>query len=249
MTRGNTARLGVLGLVRRSFGLVYEAFGFLFPLGFAPAAALSLISYALTGGPSAAPATPDAVLAEPGFLIALAVNLVGGFAVTGVMCLAALDAAIGKRHSVGDYVAQTLRHLLPLVALGTLLSLASTLLAVFLILPGLYLLARFLPWAPAALFENAGWGGLGRAQELTKGYRWPIVGGILALGLALLLALLVFGPLAVRAEGSLLLSVLIEGVFGGLSYAVFAAFTGLVYLRLREIQEGLSPKDVAATID
>jgi len=37
-------------------------------------------------------------------------------------------------------------------------------------------------------------------------------------------------------------------VLSGLSYALAAIFTALVYLRLREIREGASPSSIAAEI-
>lgn len=245
MERDDT--LGVLTLVGRSFRLVYEGFGFLFPLGFAPSLAISLLTYAVMGGPSE-PMPVDFAL-SPAFLGTLAVNLVGGVLVSGVMCLAALDVALGKRHALSEYVGQALRHLAPLILLGFLVSLAIGLGATLFLIPGLYLAARFLPWTQAALFENAGWGALGRAQELTEGYRWPLVLAIVAMGLATLAIFVVAGPVMAMALDSLILASLVEAAFTALAYALISAFSGLAYLRLREIKEGVTPTDVAGMID
>jgi hypothetical protein len=118
-----------------------------------------------------------------------------------------------------------------------------------LVLPGLYILARFLPWVPAIVFENAGWSGLTRAQELTEGYRWPLAGAIalfalLAIGLMMLLAPLAF--LGDAAGGVLL--VLVQAVGMAVYYALIAIFTAQIYARLREIKEGLGTAEIAATI-
>ena len=245
MERDDT--LGVLTLVGRSFRLVYEGFGFLFPLGFLPSLAISLLTYAAMGGPSE-PMPVDFAL-SPAFLGALAVNIVGGVLVSGVMCLAALDVALGKRHGLSEYLGQALRHLAPLILLGFLVSLAIGLGATLFLIPGLYLAARFLPWTQAALFENAGWGALGRAQELTEGHRWPLVLAIVVMGLATLAILLVLGPIMAMAMDSLILASLVEAAFTALAYALISAFSGLAYLRLREIKEGVTATDVAGMID
>jgi hypothetical protein len=240
------AALGVLGLIGRSFRLFAANLGFLFPLAFVPALALSAVTYlAVDGG--GADAGPQAVGGTAG-LVVLLLNLMVGFVVTGVMCLARIDAALGKRHTVGEYLGQTMRHLGPIVVLGTLLSVATALGTFLVLLPGLYVAARFLPWAPAIVFENEGWGGLGRAQALTEGHRWPLVGGLLLLGVLVIGLLVVSGPILFTAAGAGVLSVLIEAVLTGLYYALIAVFSAVVYLRLREIRDGITPAEVAASI-
>jgi hypothetical protein len=252
--------LGALALVGQSFRVLFAHFGFLFPLAFLPALTLAILSWiADPTAPAMEPGVGPGMMEGPMMvsggaaalvLFAFLVNVLVGFAVTGVMCLAALDAILGKRHSVGEYVAQTLRHIVPIVLLGALLYVVAGLAFALLVVPGLYVLARFLPWVPAIVFENAGWSGLTRGQELTEGYRWPIAGamllfGLLGIGLALLVA-----PVAVAAGAlSPLVLVLVEAVATAVCYALSAVFTALVYARLREIGEGVSVADIAATID
>jgi hypothetical protein len=239
--------LGVLRLIGRSFRLLAAQFGFLFPLAFAPSLALSAIAYALGGDPTEVGPEGLPVLGW-GALLALFFNVLIGFVVTGVMCLAALDAALGKRHTIGEYLSQTLRHIGPIVVLGLLLSVATGFGMVLALLPGLYVVARWLPWAPAIVFENAGWSGLGRAQELTEGYRWPLVGAATLIGLAVLAVLLLAGPLLGAAFAMGPIGVAVEAAFAGLYYALIAVFTALVYVRLREIKEGVAATEIAETI-
>lgn len=241
-----TPPLGAGALVSRSFGLLFRHFGVLFPLALAPGLALAALNQALL--PVAPPDAAPAGLTAVGGLGAL-VNVLVGFVWAGVMCLAALDALLGKRHTLGQYLGQTLRHAAPVVALGVLLSLAVGLGLVLLIVPGLYLFARFLPLTPAVVFENAGWSGLGRAQGLTEGHRWPLVGASLLLGLALLVPAVVLSPIFLAPSTPWLAALLAEGVFSGLYVALIAVFTALVYLRLREIKEGASQAEIAAAID
>lgn len=69
------------------------------------------------------------------------------------------------------------------------------------------------------------------------------------MGLAMLAILAVVGPLMAMATDSLILASLVEAAFTALASALIAAFSGLAYLRLREIKEGVSTADVAGMID
>lgn len=242
--------LGILGLIGSSFRLLFANFGFLYPLAFLPLLALALLQ-AVVAPPERFVDPAASVLPEftVGVLVLLVVNVIVGYAVTGVTCLAALDALLGKRHTAGEYLRQTLRHLGPIVLFGTLIGIAVALGLALLIVPGVYLAARYLPWTPAVVFENAGWSGLARAQDLTAGYRWPLAGGIVLFGLAIVAAVLLIAQLFGLAGGSMILTLLVEAAAAGLYYAIVAVFTALVYLRLREIKEGVTSAEVAASFD
>ena len=235
-----------LALVGRSFRLAWEGFGLLFPLVLTPSLALSALAYAIGPDPFMAEAQAQTGLAA---FASIALELVGGPAITGVACLAALDVALGKRHSMGEYVSQTLRHIGPLILLGLLLSVATTLGVAALILPGLYIAGRFLPWTPAVVFENAGWSGLGRAQELTEGYRWPLAGAVLVMGMLCALGFAALLPVAALAQDSFAIAILVDATFSTLVYLLGAAFVAAAYLRLREIREGVGLAEVAASLD
>lgn len=235
-----------LALVGRSFRLAWEGFGLLFPLVLTPSLALSALAYAIGPDPFMAEAQAQTGLAA---FASIALELVGGPAITGVACLAALDVALGKRHSMGEYVSQTLRHIGPLILLGLLLSVATTLGVAALIVPGLYIAGRFLPWTPAVVFENAGWSGLGRAQELTEGYRWPLAGAVLAMGILCALGFAALLPVVALAQGSFAIAILVDATFSTLVYLLGAAFVAAAYLRLRKIREGVGLAEVAASLD
>jgi hypothetical protein len=250
MTRGEP--LGVLDLVGRTLRLFVRSAGFLLPLAFAPALALAAVAWAVGGAPTPPapgdPAGPPALGAAG--LAAVVLDVVVGFVITGIMCLAALDAALGKRHTVRDYLAQTLRRLGPIVVLGILLSVATALGAVLFIVPGLYVAARWLPWAPAIVFEDLGWAGLGRAQALTEGYRWPLVGASVLMGFAMVALTLLLAPLLfASAAAGAAFGILAEAAISAVYYGLIAVFTALAYLRLRALKEGMDAAAVAATID
>jgi hypothetical protein len=237
--------LGLGNLLGKTLTLVIANLGFLFPLAFVPALIAAVLGQFAGGQPQFDGSVP--LEPGPGAFLAIIVNIFISFLVAGVMCLAALDALLGKRHSVGDYLRQTMRHIAPIMLLGAVVYVAAGMAAIFLLLPGLYVLARFLPWTPAIVFENAGWSGLARAQELTEGYRWPLVAATIVIGLIVVALMLVFGPIATM--GGPIIAILVEAVFTGLYYALVSVFSALVYMRLREIKEGVTAADLAASID
>ncbi|MER2510546.1 hypothetical protein [Amaricoccus sp.] len=245
--------LGVFGLIAQTFRLFFARFGTLFPLAFVPALALALIGWAIT--PVVLPENFDPtvdVFPAPTFgdLLLGVLSMVIGFFVIGFMCLAALDAVMGRSHTIGQYTRQTMRQLLPIGVLGIALTVMAAIGGMLLIVPGLYVLARFLPWVESVVFEDVGWSGLGRAQQLTEGYRWPLVGAVLLMGVIVVTIIVAVSPimLAVSGGGLALATVLLEAVISGLYYALIAIFTALIYARLREIKEGMTIAQIAATI-
>lgn len=252
-TEGPAASLPPLGigrLIAQTFRLFFARFTTLFPLAFVPALVLALLNWGVSAPIPADfdPATDALPMPSWSEVILGLAGMVLGFFVIGFMCLAALDAVMGRSHTIGQYTRQAIRQLLPIGVLGILLSIAASLGAVFFILPGLYILARFLPWVETVVFEDAGWSGLGRAQDLTQGYRWPLVSAVILMALIVLALILLISPLLYLVAGSGLLSALLEAVVSGIYYALIAIFTALIYARLREVKEGKTIEQIAATI-
>ena len=81
-----------------------------------------------------------------------------------------------------------MRSLLPLIALGLITGLGTTIGFVALIVPGIFLALLWIVSAPVLVEERCGpIAALGRSRALTQGARWPI------LGIALLMAALFMG--------------------------------------------------------
>ncbi|PZQ49829.1 MAG: hypothetical protein DI556_10220 [Rhodovulum sulfidophilum] len=247
---------GVGRVIQQTFALFFARFSTLFPMAFVPALALTLLSLASPGfapppvpvesGADVAAALPE--MPSFGAFVTGVLGTVLSFFVVGFLCLVALDAVIGRSHTVGQYARQAARHILPIGVLGFLVAILTGIGALLLVVPGLYVAARFLPWVEAVVFEDAGWRGLGRAQELTEGYRWPLVGAVLAM-MAVIVALAMFASAALFAtQGSFLLALLVESLISAVFYMLFAIFTALVYARLREIKEGKTVAEIAASI-
>jgi hypothetical protein len=250
MERPGTPPLGIRRLISESFRVLVSKFGTLFPLAFVPALVLTGVTW-MFQPPIPDPGDPLAgapALTDMGAFVAGIFSALASFFVVAFMCLAALDAVLGKRHSVAQYVTQSVRHLPPLIGLGLVLSIATGFGLILFVIPGLYVIARYLPWVQTVVFEDAGWSGIGRAQELTEGYRWPLMGAVLAVALVVLAIAVLLSPVAGLIAGAGILGVLIEAVFAALYYALMAIFTALAYLRLREIKEGTSLPQISGEI-
>lgn len=234
--------LGIVRLLTDTLRLSAAGFGRLLPYALVPA----LISAVLIGVTDSG----DPAQVTAGDLWAGAIDLVLGTFVTGVLCLAALDVRLGRRHGIGDYLRQAARHLLPLLVFGLALSVAMALGLVFFVLPGLYVAGRYLPYVPTTVFEDRGWQGTNRAEELTQGYRWPLVGLLLLFAVLLILFYMVVGlPLAIAAAHlGLVPAILANALLTAIGYTVFATFTTEVYLRLRLLRDGAGPAAVAAEV-
>ena len=238
--------LGATRLIGDSFRFLFANFGLLFPLALVPALLAQAASIALLPDASLDPEAPISL--GPGFAIVSIGGSLVWYLTLAVMSLLIVDLAAGGRRSLDSYLREVLPHTFTLLVLGLLISFAAALGFLLFIIPGLYIAAQFFVWVQCVTVENEGMAGLGRAQTLTKGYRWPIAGAMLLIGVMAVGVLLVLTPaIAANAEsaGGLILS-LLSALLEALLYAVFGVYTTLVYLRLREIKDGVGPADIAA---
>lgn len=156
-----------------------------------------------------------------------------------------LDDAAGRPVAFGAAISSGLRNVVPATAVVIVSGLICAVAAMFLILPGLYLMALWWLAVPAIVEERLSFGSLGRSAALTEGYRWPMV------GLVLLYLLVAIGVGMVTAAPESLLvgagmpGAVISAVVSGLGDAFLSAFgtvtAVLAYNRLRQIKEGGGP--------
>ncbi len=238
--------LGAMKLLGESFRLVLGNFALLFPLALAPALLVEAMLVAVM--PAESP-TPGEMFGAGALFASLAATVVG-YMVTAVLCLATVDILAGRPRPLGAYFSVAMRNLLPLVVIGTLLSIAVAIGILALILPGLYIYAQFFVWIPCIVFEGGGMGGLGRAQALTRGHRWPIIGALLVMGVLFLGLFLMIAPLfAASAAGTgTLATALASAIVQAVTYAIFAVFTTLVYLRLRALEDGTDAEALSRAV-
>lgn len=165
-----------------------------------------------------------------------------------------VDAQAGRQDTAQAYLRSAMASALTVAALTIAVSVMGGLGIVLLILPGIWVLAVFSVAIPAAVIEGRGFDALARSAELTKGYRWPIVGfGLVFLLIVILLSLLVgmiLVPVAGLAAVGGELSALGGLVVALVTAAVSAAYAGLgaipspvLYLRLRKLKGEGVPQD------
>ncbi len=131
---------------------------------------------------------------------------------------------------------------------------------IFLAIPALYLwvFATYCVIPPAAVIEKAGFGSLSRSAALTKGYRLRVLGTLVLAGLCsaavqALLSIVTF-LLAIAASflsetiGSVV-SVVSSMIIFGVSMGYLCIITALIYLRLREIKEGIGLEGIEAVFE
>lgn len=242
-----------VALVRETLGLLVSRFSLLFPIALVPALGLAIFGFAL-GLSEPVPLDPvtGTSATEAGFgslFLGILLEILFGFVASGVLMLAALDALLGTRKTIGAHLTRTLRRSGPILVLGTLLYMVAGIGLAFFVLPGFYILARFLPWLATILVEDEGWSGLTRAQELTQGQRLSLVGAIAVLAVLGIAAAFLLSPfVALAASAGSPALVLLEAAATALWFAVAACFTAVAYLRLHAISEETDPASTAETV-
>ncbi|WP_208354180.1 hypothetical protein [Pseudaestuariivita rosea] len=164
-------------------------------------------------------------------------------------------------------MSRALTFIVPLTVLGIVITIAAGIGLVLLIVPGIWIYAAWCVTTPAVVVERAGFGGLNRSFELTREYRWPIVGLLILLGLILIVISIPFGLVSNMMIGlnvfdieslpsadalssiDVMLWVLINSAASAISYGLGCVAVALVYIRLRQIKDGVGVADVADVFD
>ena len=153
----------------------------------------------------------------------------------------------GKPASFGEIIGRGLMSVLPVVGVALLMSLAIMLGMLLLFIPGIMVMVALWVAIPVAVIERPGVGmSLSRSADLTRGFRWPILGIIIVAGImtgifsfAYQLATMMLAPGSI---GSLVVVLIGNGLVGAFG-AVVAA---VGYQRLRAAKEGVDVDELAA---
>jgi hypothetical protein len=259
------APLGIFDLIGDAARLLVARLGPILSIGFAISAISLLLTWGLAGveaitGPGPQPETDDPMgmpimpdINPLGILVATLLQMLAYGVTIGALVLLALDAKTGRSRPTMDYVVGALPLLAPTILLTIAVAIMVGFATLFLILPGLWVYAVFSVFVPAIVLEGAGFGALGRSAELTKGYRWPIVGlGIVLfaviivvsvfLGIVLGLPLALFAPSAGQDPSFVftLLTLIVNALGSAVGNGFGALIVTLLYARLREIKEDVT---------
>jgi hypothetical protein len=250
------APLGVGSIIGDSFSILFRHFPTVLMLAVIPTLAGLLVSGMLTGF--------DQILglAQPSlegggtaisYVLAILVQVVAYGLTVALLVQMAYDAKLERQLRLSSYFGPALGAVIPIAVLGFVSGILVGIGAVFLILPGLWVYAVFSVVPVAVVIERVGFGGLGRSAELTKGYRWPIVGTLILIGILIvvlnLVATYLVGVLVQGIGGGVLLGLIGFAVITAVSNGTGAIVISLIYARLREIKEGASISDIAAAFE
>lgn len=181
---------------------------------------------------------------------ALLVSLVIQAFVQGSLVRATLAFVRGERATFAECLGASLSVLLPLIGLAILLGLGVWFGFALLIVPGIILYVMWSVASPALVAERIGiFAAFGRSRELTRGYRWKVLGVeallfvayyiFLAIIAAITLAL-TGANLAVLAQSGLPIGwLLITIVSSTVVNTVWSTVQTSLYVALRDAKEGL----------
>ena len=255
------ANLGIGEILGGTFSLYFKNFPLFFGVVFLPYILFTLL---ISG-----PMTADLVIDPTNPFSNLGTNFtVGALLMVMIILLQAVVVRMaislngGQGAQLGAALRGALTGFLPILLLGIVAGIAIGFGMILLIIPGLYVMALLYVYVPAIVFEKAGFSALGRSEELTKGYRWAIVGVVIILyiinlvisslytgvvvGIILDFDGIVSGtvdPTTIAASTPWWLNVLASAV-QAVTLPLTLIASGLVYARLREIKEGGSTGDL-----
>jgi hypothetical protein len=171
-------------------------------------------------------------------LLAAIVSLVATFWLQGALVRAIDDIRDGRADlSFGETFA-AVRPMLPAIIVGGVLAGIGVVLGlILLIVPGLYLLTRWILIIPVIVLEGRSAGeAFGRSWELVKGFGWNVF-GVIVLTILILIGFRIVLDILLFPLSNLLQSVVTELISGTLATPFAALAWTLLYFRLRDAKQ------------
>jgi uncharacterized membrane protein len=155
----------------------------------------------------------------------------------------------GQGFTLAESIGKCLGHMGPLIGAALLVSLGIGLGMVALVVPGVMAMVAWFVAAPACVVERLGaTASIGRSAQLTKGYRWRILGLLIVFEIIWLLPLFLVSYVVSHAAGPQAIAV-VEFLFQAAGGALAAILAAVVYHDLRLIKEGLDLDQIAGVFD
>jgi hypothetical protein len=187
-------------------------------------------------------------LAGIGIFLAVILFLSLNTIAEAVLLFGAFQVLRGQSIRVGEALQRAFARFFPLIGLGILWSLGIMIGMVLLIVPGVILLCMWAVAVPACVVEGLGpTASMSRSADLSKGYRWKILGLLLLLGV-------------INAVGGKLIEVIL-GLAGDWLSSIgsliwFVAWNAywncvliMIYHDLRVAKEGIDTEQIASVFD
>ena len=206
-----------------------------------------LVFNMMTGG-GAAIADPNAV--GPMFFVGLIISMVVSYVVMGALVFGTVQELHGKHAGIGECISRGLAVVVPVLAVGFLMSILVTLGSILLVVPGIIIFVICFVAIPVAVVERPGiWASIKRSAELTN--RWRIFGLALIFygGLVLIGYALQFAGLPVMLPDGSAFSLAVQFAWSALNISICAVFGAVLYHDLRVTKEGATTAQIAAVFD
>src|SRR5918995_14337 len=171
-------------------------------------------------------------------ILAALVSLVATFWLQGALVKAVDDVRDGRPDlSLGETFAGVRPQLVAIIVAGVLAALGVILGLILLIIPGLYLLTRWILIIPVIVLEGRTAGeSFGRSWELVRGFAWNVF-GVIVLTILILIGFRIALDIVLFPLSNEIQSLLTELIAGTLATPFAVLAWTLLYFRLREAKE------------
>ena len=235
---GTEFRIGaVLGL---SFQVLHQALGAFIVLSLLPIVPVLIIAFGIAAAPQNAAAV--------GF-IGIILFMIFAMISQAALVYGALEQLRGRRFTVGEAFSKGFRRFWPVLGVAIVSGVIIVVGMIALLVPGLIALCMLYVAIPACVVEE--WGvvqSLTRSAELTKGYRWPILGliALVMIGAAIVSTIL---ETLVQIVAGVVIASLLDAALQIYCTALASIIVAIIYYRLRVIKEGVDIERIAHVFD
>ncbi|NSX53298.1 hypothetical protein [Parasulfitobacter algicola] len=255
---------GVGAVLSESFSILFRKFFPIFVIGFLLSCISMMSHFVIAGKEIALGLNPDLSAIYGGYaILAFIIQQIMLSYCIAIIVQLAYDLRSNTPLRYTHYSKTAFRYLLPLTILSTVVSLLGGFGLVLLIVPGIWIYAVWSVVTPAVIIEGKGFQGLARSAELTVSYRWPIIGLIMLAGLIVIIcmaplaylstyligldffAIDVLPSAASISNADIMLYIAINSLANALMYGFSGVVIAMIYIRLREIKDGIATNNVA----
>lgn len=168
---------------------------------------------------------------------------------TAMIVFATFQTLRGRAASPAESAGRGLQRFAPVLTATLLEGIIEGLGLVLLVVPGLIAMVMLVVTLPACVVERLGpWASLQRSVELTRGFRWPIFGGLFLVGIVDLA-----GDAAIRGAalhpGTAVVYAVVSYLWAALLRAYQSVLITIIYHDLRVAKEGIDLDRIAAVFD
>jgi len=183
-----------------------------------------------------------------GSWVSLLINGVFSALSTAMIVFATFQALRSRGINPGESIVRGLQRFWPVFWASVLVGIVTGIGFLLLLVPGFIATCVWYVTIPACVVERLGsTESMSRSSDLTAGYRWPIFGAVLVVGIVEIAGIAVIGAL-LRPE-TLVAYVLVYFVFIALVRAYESVLATIIYHDLRVAKEGVDIEQLAAVFD